>query len=194
MEAAMSEERPTVQEASRSPGEPVRRPLPLTRMLVALFGIGAGVWLWLGSGWAWSVAPDELLHGKPPVGLKTWVGRYVRVRGDALRTRSSGLVKGATIWVRRPGDFENSIEIKVYDKATALARSAWRGRVVVWKGRAVDTTLGRMNSTSIIALLIAVWGSVLICANIVLWLRRSCVPTATAAKPPAQPPAPPDDA
>jgi hypothetical protein len=161
---------------------------------VSLFGIGAGVWLWLGSGWAWSVAPDELLHGKPPIGLKTWVGRYVRLRGDPLRTRSSGLVKGPTIWVRRPGDFENPIEIKVYDRAAALARSGWRGRVVVWKGVAVDATSGRMNLTSAAAALIALWGAILIYFNIVLWLRRSRVPTATAAKPPAQPPAAPDDA
>ncbi len=190
----MSEERTTVQQAARTPGEPVRRPFQLVRVLVALFGIGAGVWLWLGSGWAWSVTPGELVEGKPPVGLRTWEGRFVRVVGEAFDKEPSGLANGAAIWVRNPGDFDHDIEIKVHDRSAALASSGWRGRVVVWKGRAVDTTLGRINSTSIIALLIAVWGAVLICANIALWLRRSFVPTATAAKPPAGPPPAPDDA
>ena len=76
----MSEERATVQQATRTPGVPVRRPFPLVRVLVSLFGIGAGVWLWLGSGWAWSVTPKRLVEGKPPVGLRTWEGRYVRLR------------------------------------------------------------------------------------------------------------------
>jgi len=172
------------------------------RVLVALFGIAAGVWLWLGSGWRWDVTPKELVEGKPPIGLRSWVGRYVRLRStepslelatvpEAHNTTCLSRVGGSdgrtgSVWVR----YSVAGGPVLFDP-----RSSFSGRMVgtgahgATGGLILDTTRGRMNSTSIIALLIAVWGSVLICSNIALWLRQSRVPTATAAKPPARPPA-----
>jgi len=205
----MSEERTTVQQATRTPGMPVRRPFPLTRVLVALFGIAAGVWLWLGSGWRWDVTPSDLTKDRPPVGLRTWVGRYVRLRGlrkaeeddgffyhdkeagTALFPRIDAEDPKVIVWVKTP---LRASRPEARDRPEAL-----RGRIKremsegkMW-GLVVDTAEGRFSTTSIIAVLVALWGAALICFNVALWARRSRIPTATAAKPPARPPVDPDD-
>ena len=206
----MSEERPTVQQTARTPGTPVRRPFPLVRVLVSLVGIAAGGWLWLGSGWRWDVTPSDLTKDSPPVGLRTWVGRYVRLRGlrkaedddgffyhdkeagTALFPRIDAEDPKAIVWVRTP---LRASRPEVRDRPEAL-----RGRIrremsegKMW-GLVVDTAEGRFTATSIIAVLVALWGAALICFNIALWARRSRAPTSTAAQPPAGPPEASEDA
>ena len=199
----MSEERTTGQQATRTPEMPVRRPFPLVRVLVSLFGIAAGVWLWLGSGWAWHVTPKQLVEGKPPIGLRTWEGRYVSLRAGKVADPEGGSAPGhfvatdpddPTVWIAVKGERPAKQQAAARIAGRVSTETLTKGKTPIGDMVTLDATRGRMNLTSAAAVLIALWGAVLIYFNVAFWLRRSRVPTATAAPPPARPPAAPDDA
>lgn len=150
------------------------RPFPLMRVLVALFGIAVGLWLWLGSAWRWDVKPKDLLKGRPPVVLRTWVGRYVRL----IEARPAGSWAGVgpdgkSIVGMRVGEDGSTVLIRLAEDERASGRVARMKINEDPHSLVVDTTRGRINVTSAVAILIALWGAALISFNIALWRRHS---------------------
>ena len=158
-------------------GETRPRPaFPFAKLAVSAVGIGVAVWFWLGSGWRWDVTPRDLAEGRPPAGLGSWAGRYVRLVGARASERPPVDVpaKGVVYVGYMGGDGE-----AVLVRRAPGGKERLSGRVVrtsFGEGPArmiVDATEGRVNSRAALAVVILLWGIAHAAANVYVWRRRS---------------------
>jgi hypothetical protein len=156
-------------------GSPVRPRFPAVRVAVSAAGIAVASWLWLGSGYRWDVTPKELLESRPPLGLRSgWADRYVRLHGTFRRLGLHGPDLDAMADAADPS-------ASVFIRVPRGGASPEDGRGAALTGRVVpegnapvlDTTRGRWNATSVIAVVVGLWGVALLCAHVSGWRRAA---------------------
>ena len=158
------------------PVAPGRLAFPAGKLVISAVGIAVAVWVWLGSGWRWDVTPGDLEGGKPPMGLRAWPGRYVRL----IEARDSGLPP-----VEHPDDASAFHAYADAGGRTVLVKLATgtaptgqpTGRVMSLstgddKRTVIDATRGRLDARAVMAVVIVLWGLAHAAANVWVWRRR----------------------
>jgi len=159
-------------------GAAKRLAFPVAKLVVSAVGISVAAWIWLGSAWRWDVTPGDLAKGSPPLALRSWPGRYVRLVG----ARDSGLApiapaKSDSKFFAYTGDGGDAVLVKRATDAPAPA-GPLSGRVMglaaedTAKTVVVDSTRGRWNASAVMAVVIVLWGLAHAWANIHVWRRR----------------------
>jgi len=155
-----------------------RHSFPVGKLVISAVGIAVAVWVWLGSGWRWDVTPGDLAEGRPPMGLRAWPGRYVRL----VDARDSGLPpvehQGGEGAFHAYADAEGRKILVKFATDGAPRAGSPTGRVMSLfmdekdRRTVVDATRGRLDARAVMALVIVLWGLAHAGANVWVWRRR----------------------
>jgi hypothetical protein len=147
---------------------------PFTKFIVSAVGIAVAAWIWLGSAWRWDVTARDLIEGRPPAALGSWVGRYVRLTGARVTASAPSTRPGSgAVLARCVG--EDGTEILVKRRP---GDEGFTGRVIYVKfdddppRLVVDATRGRWNGRAGIAVVVVLWGLAHAAANFHVWRKR----------------------
>ena len=164
--------------AAPKPPDAKRPSFPVGKIVISAVGIAVAAWVWLGAGWRWDVTPVDLEGGRPPVGLRAWPGRYVRLVDARDSGRPPVEHPDGTSAFHAYADAEGrTVLVKLATGGPPPAGSP-TGRVMSLfsdekdRRAVVDTMRGRLDARAVMAVVIVLWGLAHAGANVWVWRRR----------------------
>ena len=141
--------------------------------------LGVAVWAWMGYSHTWDVTPARLHQDAPLLGLGTWGGMHVCIRGRVIGHGGSSGPGWISVLMQGPRNEGPPVKVLLPEGSSVRwhANADFSGRVVLeevlghteW---VVDTTASRLHPASISGLAVGAMGLVVFGVYVRSWLRE----------------------